>query len=293
MKSFELAPVFVSQLWGGRRLGNLPGAPAADPIAEIWLASDLPERPTRIVGGEFAGRLMREVMDCPHFPLLVKIIDTELPLSVQVHPNDERVRQRDAQAFGKSEAWVVLHVEPGSRIFAGLRPGVTSDAIRAALDENAIESVLHSFEPQVGDVVFIPAGTVHALGGTLTVFELQQSSDVTFRLHDWNRKDPKTGKPRQLHVEEALACINYAQGQIRPTRGEYSSVMCPHFQLFIRKEPATIGGDGKARILVSYGGNASGCVKLHPGMAALVPAMHGECRINPKPGAWVFECVVP
>jgi mannose-6-phosphate isomerase len=293
MKSFELMPVFVSHLWGGRRLAHLPGAPTADPIAEIWLASDLPDRPTRIAGGDLEGRLIREIMDCVHFPLLVKIIDTALPLSVQVHPNDDHVRANDVHSYGKTEAWVVLHAEPGSRIYAGLRPGVTSESLRAALADDAIESVLHSFEPQVGDVVFIPAGTVHALGAGLTVFELQQSSDVTYRLHDWKRVDPKTGRPRALHIDEALACINYAQGQIRPTRGEYSSVMCPHFQLFIRREPATIGGDGKTRILVSYGGSATGCVKLQPGQAVLVPAMHGECRINPKPGAWVFECVVP
>lgn len=293
MKSFDLTPTFVSHMWGGRRLASLPGAPETGPIAEVWLASDLDDRPTRIAKGDDEGKMIRDVMDNHHFPLMAKFIDTELPLSVQVHPDDDHARKMGIHTNGKSEAWVVLHAEPGSKIYAGLRSGTTGDMVRSALKDGTIENVLSSFEPQVGDVVFVPAGTVHALGAGLTVFELQQTSDITYRLYDWDRKDPATGKPRELHIDQGLACINYAQKPIRPTRGEYSSVMCKHFQLFIRREPSTIGGDGKARILASFGGNATGCVKLTPGMAVFVPAMEGECRINPKIGSWVFECVVP
>src|SRR5262249_30285448 len=150
------------------------------------------------------------------------LIDAALPLSVQVHP-DDRHAQRSGLMCGKSEAWVVVHVEPGSKIYSGVNDGVDAVAFGDPTNEMRIEDVLFTFEPHEGDLVYLPAGTIHALGGGVTVFEIQQSSDVTYRLHDWGRVDPKTGKSRDLHLDDAMACMTLS-GPVHPRRGERSLV---------------------------------------------------------------------
>jgi mannose-6-phosphate isomerase len=131
-------------------------------------------------------------------------------LSVQVHPPDGQAGLPPGES-GKTEAWVVLDAAPESRIYAGLRPGTTRDGLREAIRTGTVADCLEHFTPVPGDAVFLPAGTVHALGGNLLVFEIQQNSDVTYRLYDWNHVDPGSGQPRPLHVEQALACVNYAE----------------------------------------------------------------------------------
>src|SRR5207249_9398183 len=110
-----------------------------------------------------------------------------------------------------------LHSELGYRIYAGLKPGVNAAWVRRLLADGGLTRVLHALEPRPGDCVYLPAGTVHAIGAGLMIFEVQQTSDITYRLHDWNRVDPKTGRPRELHVEKALACIDFGSGPRRPT----------------------------------------------------------------------------
>src|SRR5204863_3257866 len=149
------------------------------------------------------------------FPLLLKFLDCNQTLSVQVHPNDEQAAKLDPPDLGKTEAWVVLAADPGSKIYAGLKPGVDRQTLEAAVANGRCEKCLHEFEPHVGDCVFIEAGTVHALGAGLLVAEIQQASDTTYRLFDWNRVD-RDGKPRQLHVEEALDVTDYTRGPVNP-----------------------------------------------------------------------------
>src|SRR5207253_7583238 len=165
-------------LWGGRRLAECwTTAPAAGPIAEAWLVSDEPANPSRVRDGQLHGRTLHELMaeygprllgpyrpKNDRFPLLLKMLDAAQPLSVQVHPNDEQAARIAPGAQGKTEAWVVLRAEPDSRIYAGLKPGVTAADVRRALEEKRLTDCLHSFTPQVGDCVFLPAGTVHARG---------------------------------------------------------------------------------------------------------------------------------
>lgn len=287
METLTLQPRFHSALWGGRRLAGLPGAPAEGPIAEAWLVSTVSDKPTLIADGPRAGQALGE------FPLLVKLIDAELPLSVQVHPDDAKAQELAGQPNGKTEAWVVLQAEPGSRIYAGLRDGVGERELRDAVAAGRAEDVLHSFEPKPGDGVFLPAGVVHALGGGIVIFEVQQSSDVTYRLHDWNRVDVATGRPRELHVEKSIACTDFGRGPVHPVRGVPLTIKCPYFRLTVHRRPVTLGGDGASRVLVAWGGPVRGCVDVWPGRAVVVLNTTGECRLRPDPGAWLFECVIP
>src|SRR5262249_30653555 len=136
-------------------------------------------------------------------------------LSVQVHPNDAAAATLTPPDLGKTEAWVVLDAAPGSKIYAGLKAGCDWAALSHAIHVGKAADFLHSFEPQKGDCIFIPAGTVHALGAGLLVAEIQQASDTTYRLYDWGRVGPD-GKPRQLHIEQGLAATDFSVLEIAP-----------------------------------------------------------------------------
>ncbi|MFL5329660.1 MAG: type I phosphomannose isomerase catalytic subunit [Gemmataceae bacterium] len=293
----ELEPRFQQALWGGRKLARLPGAPADGPISEAWMVSDVAGKSSRIARGTHAGETLHDTLSLfgrfNRFPLLVKLIDARLPLSVQVHPDDVKARSVAGADLGKTEAWVVLDAEPGSRIYAGLRDGVRRPDFEQAIKAERMEDVLHWFEPKSGDGVFLPAGTVHALGGGVTIFEVQQTSDITYRLSDWGRVDPATKKPRVLHIDEGLACINFESGAVQPRRSVPLTIECEYFQLSVNRAATDIGGDGKCRVLVSYGGKTTGCVDVYPEAAVILSPNAGICRLTPEPGAWLLEAVIP
>ena len=219
-------PIYQYRLWGGRRLANLLTAPLPGdgPIGEAWILSDRDDHPSRVANGPLKGRTIGQLLEqCPEqllgklagrfrrFPLLLKFLDAREMLSVQVHPSDAHADLLPAGETGKTEAWVVLEAGPESRIYAGLKPGTTADNLRRALANGTVADHLACFTPKPGDGVFLPAGTVHSLGGDVVVFEVQQNSDVTFRLYDWDHVDAKTGQPRALQVDQALACIDFAR----------------------------------------------------------------------------------
>src|SRR4051812_38094180 len=226
-------PVFKRYLWGGRRLATALGKPIGEgnDYAESWEIADHEHGQSIVAEGPLAGTSLHELVVSrgdellgryhprPRFPLIFKYLDCQRDLSVQVHPSDAAAAKLTPPDLGKTEAWVVLHAEPGSRIYAGLKAGCNEAKLRTALDEGNVESWLHSFQPRAGDCLFIPAGTVHALGAGLLVAEIQQASDTTYRLHDWGRHGPD-GKSRELHVEQALAAIDYSAVEIGPTRPE-------------------------------------------------------------------------
>jgi mannose-6-phosphate isomerase len=175
------------------------------------------------------------------FPLLLKFLDARELLSVQVHPSDAHPELLPPGETSKTEAWVVIEANKGSHIYAGLKPGTTADDLRHSLTDGTIVDHLVNIVPKSGEGVFIPAGTVHTLGGGVVVFEIQQNSDVTFRLYDWNHVDAKTGKPRPLQVDQALASIDFANsngGLVTPfvvttTLVERERLFdCEHFQLW-------------------------------------------------------------
>lgn len=216
------APIYRRYIWGGRRFASTLGRelPPGDDYAESWELVDRGADQSVVAAGPLVGSTLGDLVrtrgeeivgrhaPLPAFPLLFKFLDASHDLSVQVHPDDARAGRLAPPDRGKTEAWYVIDAAPGSRIYAGLRAGTTRDTLAAALRAGRCGDVLHSFEPRSGDCIFIPAGTVHAIGAGLMVAEIQQSSDITYRLHDWNRVGPD-GKPRAMHVEAGLEAVTH------------------------------------------------------------------------------------
>ncbi len=316
-------PIYEYRLWGGRRLANLLTAPLPGdgPIGEAWLLSDRDDYPSRVTDGPLKGLTIRQLLEqspeqllgklaqrFQRFPLLLKFLDAREILSVQVHPSD---RQRDylpAGEHGKTEAWVVLEAGPESRVYAGLNPGTTEDDLRQALANRTVADCLASFTPRPGDGVFLQAGTVHALGGVV-VFEVQENSDVTFRLYDWDRVDAETGLPRDLQIEQALACIDFSQAVVGPVAPVVEASTpalrerlfnCEYFELWrIRGEsPFMVGAAGMPRLLVCTAGEGQleydGAIyPVGKGDVLLLPAVVGACSYQPCGMVNLLEIALP
>ncbi len=210
---------------------------------------------------------------------------------------------------GKTEAWVVLEAGSESRIYAGLKPGTTQNDLQRALASRTIENLLSSFTPTVGDAVFLRAGTVHSLGG-LVVFEVQENSDVTFRLYDWDRIDPKTNKPRPLQVEQALVCIDFATGVIGPVAPVLEATTpvrrerlfhCEHFSVWRHsgQSPFTVGAADVPRVLVCIEGAAevehgSANFPVSRGDVVLLPGgSRARVRSGPHHAVSLLEVALP
>jgi len=206
----ELEPQFKPRVWGGRRLAERFGLDASEPIGEAWMVFD----ENRIASGPYAGRVLAEVLPRlgeaflgravverygHRLPLLVKFLDTADWLSVQVHPDDAYARSHEAESgwLGKAEAWVVLEAEPDARVIYGVKRPVTREELRAAAQDGTILELLNFVPVQQGDVIYVPPGTIHALGPGLLVYEVSQRSDLTYRLYDY-------GRGRELHLDRAL-----------------------------------------------------------------------------------------
>lgn len=210
-------------VWGGNSLKPWKGMPAdGEPIGESWEVSVVPSSVSVIANGPFAGRsladvideyteeiLGKEVADCHHgkLPLLVKFIDAAKDLSIQVHPDDE-MAMREHDKLGKTEMWYIIHAEPGAYLYAGFKEYIDAEEYRRRIADGSITEVMARHEVRTGDVFYIPAGRVHAICGGILLAEIQQSSDVTYRIYDYNR--PGTdGKMRELHTELAARALDY------------------------------------------------------------------------------------
>jgi mannose-6-phosphate isomerase len=254
--------------WGGRGLARFLGKslPTNQPYGESWEVSDHPIHRSRLATASHFGVTLRDLMDHDRrgllgsaadkyrvFPWLIKLLDAKDWLSVQVHPDEDTVKKLFPGESAKTEAWCVLDALPGSRIYAGLKPGVGPLQMRQALAEGTATDCLHSFTPTAGDFVFLPAGTVHAVGGGVLFAEIQQTSDTTFRLYDWNRRDAK-GQPRPLHIEESFASIHWKQGPIEPIKATEARPLatCPYFVIEAIRPTANfaLGGIGRLQALV-------------------------------------------
>jgi mannose-6-phosphate isomerase len=318
----RLEPIFQYRLWGGRKLGDWLSSPLPDgPVGEAWVLSDRPDHASRVAEGPLKGTTLTELMASAkaeilgdlaarfdRFPLLLKFLDVQQMLSVQVHPRDDMASLIPPGDTGKTEAWVVLQADAQSRIYAGLKPHTDAADLRALTTATA-DDHLASFKPEVGQGVLIQAGTVHSLGDGVMVFEVQENSDVTFRLYDWDHIDAKTGKPRDLQVDQALACIDFDQGAIAPVapvfepdgpvrRERYFDNA--HFRLWriAASAPFAVGATGEPRTLVCVEGgghveHAGGDYAMARGAVTLLPACLGACRFRPDGPVVLLEIAVP
>jgi len=219
MPFFRFDPIFQERVWGGRALAERLGRalPAGKPIGESWEIVDRPEAQSVVRGGDFAGKTLRELIEARAeavmgpdwertraFPILVKWLDCRERLSLQVHPPAAIALSLGGEP--KTENWFVAHAEPGAGVLAGLVDGVDAEKFRAALASNTAEKLLRRHETRAGDSILIHSGVMHAIDGGNLILEIQQNSDTTYRVYDWGRVG-LDGKPRQMHVEQSLACL--------------------------------------------------------------------------------------
>ena len=321
MPPLRFEPIFTENLWGGSRLPAFlrrPG-PITGAIGEAWVLSDVDGSPSRVADGPHAGATLRELLAADaaailgaaplvngRFPLLLKFIDARQELSVQVHTDDARAAAAQPGANGKTEAWVILRANPDvSRVYAGFREGVTAADFRAALEAKTAPQTLHCFTPAVGDCVFLEAGTVHAIGAELVVFEVQQTCDITYRLYDWDRVDERTKQPRELHVEKGLACADFTRGPCPPTtpvrHGARERLAgCRYFTLdrHAGADPFPVGATGECRVVVCVAGAGElDCghtrTALAVGDVVLLPASAGAAVCRPVGEITLLECGIP
>ena len=316
MYPLRFEPIFRRYIWGGFGLRDQLGKATGDEsAAESWELVDHGDDQSIVLFGELKGKSLRQLIadhaddllgkelasslnseSIPpqlrnRFPLLLKFLDANRDLSIQVHPDDTFGATLDPPDLGKTEAWIVMDAKPGAKIYAGLKEGVSEEDFRAAAASGETPSMMHSFEPNVGDCVFIKAGTQHAIGAGLLIAEIQQASNTTFRIDDWGRVDAE-GNPRDLHIEQGIAATDFARGPVKAEVAEADSdvetlVSCDKFT--IRRhhstDSVTLGGDGRFRILtvikgsIKIDGDPSG-KPLGLAETALLPACLEETKIT-------------
>ncbi|WP_010272507.1 type I phosphomannose isomerase catalytic subunit [Paenibacillus senegalensis] len=306
----KFQPELKERVWGGRSLERFGLQLPAGPIGEGWMIGDHPHGTTTVKNGAYSGLKLSELRQKlgaallgdkgaasknGQFPLLVKLLDCEDDLSVQVHPHDDYKGLPEGE-LGKTEMWYILDAKPGAKIIYGLKPGIDRDQLKQAINEGRIMDCLQEVPVQAGDSFYIPAGTVHALGSGVLVAEVQQNSDTVYRLYDYNRPG-LDGKPRELHIKESLEVIAYdGTGATRMT----TEISKPHEWLKLAHSPyfivekgvldgswalATssdsfvilIVGEGQGSI--HWGGES---LPLNAGECLLLPAQLGAYRLEGK-----------
>lgn len=288
-------PVYQERVWGGRALEAVYGRRLPEPdrlYGESWEMVDRPEAQSvvRIGPAALRGKSLHALWtehresvfgpSCvrrsePSFPLLAKILDARGRLSIQVHPPEEK-----AEAFGgeaKTEMWYVVRAESGAKLYVGLREGTDRETLARSVREGTTEAYVHAIEPKEGEALFIPSGRLHAIGEGLLLFEIQQNSDTTYRVYDWNRLGSDR-KPRALHLREALECIDFSDVEpvMTPAKGDLLAD-CPFFRVEQRRllpgrtdHAAT--ADTFALVTVIEGNVCSGEIEFRSGDFFLVPA---------------------
>ncbi|GAB7387996.1 hypothetical protein BSNK01_18330 [Bacillaceae bacterium] len=337
----KFRPIPQERLWGGRKLAAFFHQDWAGPIGEVWTLSDHPSAPSVCVNGPLEGSALQEIIrkypeaylgkqgnggaqagpaSLARFPLLIKFIHAESDLSVQIHPDDAYALAHEND-YGKTEAWYVLDAKPGARIVYGHTFGDRDEYFRA-VEEKRVKEYLRYRDVKKGDTVFVPARTLHALLGGIMVIEVQQSSDVTYRVYDWDRVD-KNGKPRELHIEKAADVLRY--GEEANGEGERGAavlreepgircerlVRCPYFTLEkLELEKAAewrMGNPGNPDVVIvaegegelawgegtENGAGGGGSIGLAPGDTLLVPATCESYRLQPKAPLKVLRCYYP
>ncbi|MBD2863430.1 type I phosphomannose isomerase catalytic subunit [Paenibacillus oceani] len=320
MKPYPLKfkPEMKERVWGGRALEQFGLELPEGPIGEGWMIGDHPNGTTKVINGELAGLGLDEIREKygssvfgakgysanSRFPLLIKLLDCNDDLSVQVHPGNDYDKLPPGE-LGKTEMWYVLNAKPGAKIIYGLKPGATRESFAEAIADNRIMDSLQEVEASAGDSFYIPAGTVHALCAGVLVAEIQQNSDTTYRLYDYDRPG-LDGKPRELHIEDSLEVTAYDNSGATRMATEVSRpnewlrlASSPYFTV---EKGVTKGGwaltsmPDSFTILVICDGSGTlewsgGSIGLERGNCFLLPADLGDYSLNGE--ATVLRCYLP
>jgi len=302
---------FKDKIWGGDSLGKILGRKISkgEKVGESWELSEHESGPSVIANGSLKGRTLTSVVaESPseilgnnvaakhkNLPLLFKFIDANDKLSIQVHPGDEYAG-RFENSLGKTEAWYVVHAEKGAKLICGLAKPLTRSDIENGIKSNTLEKLLREFEVKAGDCFFVPAGTVHAIESGLIIYEVQQVSDITYRLYDWGRVDEK-GNPRDLHIEKSLEVMNFNDIENHKTEpvvmneawGKREIITaCEYFILYkdFITGVNTLNTNGKFKVITLLSGEVNieyndGTETLKQGETALLPAVIPEYRLKP------------
>jgi mannose-6-phosphate isomerase len=317
----RLAPFFVPRIWGARTLEPLFDAPVSkEPIGEAWMSGEQ----SAFASGPFAGRHLGEVWpsltpewtgtrirNAPRIPLLVKFLFPEDKLSVQVHPCDDyaRVHESGPAPVGKTEMWYVIDSRPDARIGLGFRPGITREMFQRSIDDSSVENTLQQNTVRPGDAYFVPCGTPHMIGPGMVLCEIQQHSDITYRVFDFNRRQAD-GTLRPLHIRQALDVLNFGNprgGQVEPARVTQGSLAktylaaCAYFATekweFSMPVTAATSTDRFEILIVLSGRGAieSGgeSVTYGPAEVWLFPAALGAYRLIPDSASTLLRTYVP
>ncbi len=292
-------PLAMERVWGGRRLASLAGKslPPSVPVGELWEVVDRPAEQSVVAEGEFRGRTLHDLWSnerarvfgaaflrhpSARFPLLVKLLDAAEKLSVQVHPPLDKAAELGGEP--KTEVWYFWEASPGASIYAGLKKGTTREDFERLLRAGGVESCLHEIPVRAGASIFIPSGRIHAIGAGNVIVEIQQNSDTTYRVFDWNRAG-LDGKPRALHIAESLASIDFGDFEPEVESADQPLVAdCPFFRVekITLGRPADIRPGGAFALAVPLdqpvlcGGRA-----IERGRFFLVPAGEGDSRVAP------------
>lgn len=307
MEILKLNPVFKDYIWGGNRLKNDYGFDTGlDKTAEGWMLACHKDGMNTVSGGEFDGKTIQEVFDSvglekvagknclrfPYFPVLIKLIDAFDNLSVQVHPDDEYARRVENE-FGKTEIWYVLDAVDDAELIYGFKEKITSDEFKDAIENNTLLDKLNRVKVNKGDLFFIEAGTVHAIGKGALIAEIQQNSNCTYRVYDYGRVG-KDGKPRELHIQKAIDVSKTEppkydikpQGEEKVISGGVSQLLtkCDLFTVnrYLVENEITLKTDDKSfnHILVIDGNGKVENENAKKGDSFFVPANYGEYKIN-------------
>lgn len=308
-------PIFKERVWGGREIEKLFGKklPSGKRIGESWEISDRPGNESVIANGTFAGKTLRWLVEKfsrellgdakpaagNRFPILCKILDAREKLSLQVHPPADKAAELGGEP--KTEIWFVADAAPDAELFVGLKRGMTRKDFEKKISDGSVAECFHRISVKAGDVMFLPSGRVHAIGGGLVIFEIQQNSDTTYRVFDWNRVG-LDGKPRELHIEQSLASIDFNDFEPQLMKGNFIAdgkilkrplVVDLLFNIQAWKLNSGASGTLKSKtlqILTVTAGEVeiksdAGNVKLHAGQFCLVPACLTQTEILAKSDA--------
>lgn len=316
----KFRPIAHYRIWGGNKLNQAVSAELQmDNLGEIWSISGVAENISIVENGVLTGKNLQELIEIyqeklvgkkvwekfgKEFPLLIKFIDAAQPLSVQVHPDDEQAKKLH-NSFGKSEMWYIMEAEKDSELIIGFKEGIGKSDYEKHLKTETLEEILGKIPVEKGDAVYIPAGRVHAIGAGIVLAEIQQTSDVTYRIYDYNRID-KDGKKRELHTNLALNAIDF--NPIEEIKTKYDStdnqlnslLKTPYFttEIFTGNQEVSITENDEMRIYICTEGvfkfqTQNGGTQLDKYQSLLMPAKIDSYKIIPEENSTLIEVRVP